>query len=75
LLENFLLSLILKGGERYSASSEEGEAKNWPAEGPGLTPLIKHSPWSVSDKSLDSSFGSGKMREKMRRECVGIIRN
>jgi hypothetical protein len=46
----------------YSQTSEEGEPKNWTVEGPGLTPLIKHSPWSVSDKSLDSSFGSGELK-------------
>jgi hypothetical protein len=51
-----------------SESSDEGETRATQGytnhyltsvvDGSGYTPLIKHSPWSVSDKSLNSSLGS-----------------
>ena len=56
-------------------SSEAGEvegltAGNWLMdggfmEGPGLTPLIKHSPWSHSNRSLNSSLNSGSLRNSV----------
>ena len=46
-----------------SDSSEEG-GRRWQEhkmmEGPGLTPLLKHSAWIGSDKSLNTSLFSGK---------------
>lgn len=66
--DNSYSDIITGDRDAKSESSDEGGARDSHGYtnhyltsvvgGSGFTPLIKHSPWSVSDKSLNSSLGS-----------------